>query len=577
MRRSGFRVVWVVLAAAILTMVVAGPAWTIDPSRLVNAAKDPNSWLMYNGTYQGWRYSPVDQINRTNVRNLKVAWIFQPGMPSTEQGLEGTPLAVDGVIYMSGSYSRVWALDGTTGRVLWSYAPKIDMELRQRQTHVPYNRGIAVGHGNVYVGTIDGRLIALEMKSGKEVWTAPLVDSKKETVGFTGAPLVVKDMVVIGSQAGEWSTRGRIFAVDAKTGKEKWKFWTVGGPEDLEAQKTWGGDSWKVGGGGGWMTGSYDAELNLIFWGTGNASPLYDWAADKWKTEGPRPGTNLYITSVIALDADTGKLKWYFQELPHDPWDFDSAVGELLMLDKGGQKLLVHANKGGPVFVWDRTNGKVQNAYMGNHVYNFVKGVNPKTGELISPWYPTEGKTQFLCPWIAGAYSWNSGAYSPKTGLWYKIVQEGCMDLDIKRTQATTDPAVGLNIGADFALKGTPNGPAYGHLDARDPVTGAVKWSVNYPVIPIGSLLATGGDLVFLGDFEGWVHAHDAETGADLWSFNNGSGHRGGIISYTAGGKQYVAVASGIGSLVADDFAKLWPERMGHYAHSAALVVFTLP
>src|SRR5262245_3028977 len=151
------------------------------------------------------------------------------------------------------------------------------------------------------------------------------------------------------------------------------------------------------------------------------------------------------------------------------------------------------------------------------------------------------------------------------------------MDLDIKRTQAVTDPAVGLNIGADFTLRGTPNGPAYGHLDARDPVTGAVKWSVNYPVIPIGSLLATGGALVFLGDFEGRCHAHDAETGADLWSFNNGSGHRGGIVSYTAGGKQYIAVASGLGSLVADDFAKLWPERMGHYAHSAALVVFTLP
>jgi len=576
MGRRGF--VWAVVAMVVVTVALTRPAWTIDPSRLVNADKDPNSWLSYNGTYKGWRYSPLDQINRGNVKNLKVAWIFQPGMPATEQGLEGTPLAVDGIVYLSGSYSRVWALDGATGKVLWHHYPKTDQELRQRQTHVPYNRGLAVGHGNVYVGTIDGRLIALDMKSGKEVWAAQLIDSKKETIGFTGAPLVVKNMVVIGSQAGEWSTRGRIFAVDAKTGKERWKFWTIPSPEDdPEANKTWGGDSWKVGGGGGWMTGSFDPELNLIYWGTGNPSPLYDWAADDWMTKGPRPGTNLYVTSVLALDADSGKLKWYFQELPHDPWDFDSSVGELLMVERDGKKLLVHANKGGPVFVWDRTNGQVVNAYMGNHIFNFVKGVDPKSGKLIEPWYPKEGKTEFLCPWIAGAYGWNSGAFSPKTGLWYKIVQEGCMDLDIKRTAPVTDPVVGLNFGAEFTLKGTPNGPAYGHLDARDPVTGQVKWSVNYPIIPIGSLLATGGDLVFLGDFEGWVHAHDAEVGTTLWSFNNGSGHRGGIISYTAGGKQYIAVASGLGSLVADDFAKLWPERVGHYAHSAAVVVFTLP
>jgi PQQ-dependent dehydrogenase (methanol/ethanol family) len=556
---------------------MASPAWAVDPTRLNNADKDPNSWLTYNGTYQAWRYSAQDQINRSNVKNLKVAWIFQPGMPATEHGLEGTPLAVDGVIYLAGSYSRVWALDGTTGRVIWFHYPKIDMELRARQTHVPYNRGAAVGHGNVYVGTIDGRLLALDMRTGKEVWSSQLVDSKKETIGFTGAPLVVKDMVIIGSQAGEWSTRGRIFAVDAKTGKERWKFWTVAGPENPEGMATWGGDSWKVGGGGGWMTGSYDPELNLIYWGTGNPSPLYDWAADEWMTKGPRPGVNLYITSVLALDADTGKLRWYFQELPHDPWDFDSSVGELLLLDRDGKKLLVHANKGGIVFAWDRTNGKVVNAYMGVHNYNFVKGVDPKTGKLISPWYPTEGKTQFLCPWIMGGYGWNSGAYSPKTGLWYKIAQEGCMDLDIKRTQAVTDPVVGLNIGADFKMRGTPHGPAYGHLDARDPVSGKVKWSVNYTVMPIGSLLATAGNLVFLGDAEGWVHAHDAESGEDLWTFNNGSGHRGGIISYAAGGKQHVAVASGIGSLVADGFPEIWPERMGHYAYSAALVVFTLP
>src|SRR3989440_9276 len=479
-----------VLGVLVLVALATGLAWAVDPSRLVNAEKDPNSWLSYNGTYHAWRYSSLGQINRSNVGNLKVAWIFQPGMPATEHGLEGTPLAVDGVVYVSGSYSRVWALDGATGKVLWFNYPKIDMQLKARQTHVPYNRGLAVGHGQVYVGTIDGRLLALDIKTGKQVWESQLVDSKKETVGFTGAPLVVKDLILIGSRA----------------------------------------------------------------------------------------GVNLYITSIVALDADTGKLNWYFQELPHDPWDFDSSVGEMLLLERDGKKLLVHANKGGPVFVLDRTNGKVQNAYMGNRVFNFVKGVEPKTGKLIEPWYPTEGKVHpWFCPWIAGAYSWNSGAYNPKAGLWYKIVQEGCMDLEIVRTTPITEPYAQLNIGANFNFKGTPDGPAYGHLDAREPVTGALKWSVNYPVPPLGSLLATGGELVFLGDMEGRVHAHDAETGQDLWSFNNGSGHRGGIISYAVGGKQYVAVASGTGSLVADAYAGLYPERLGHYAYSAAVVVFTLP
>src|SRR5438309_9608390 len=234
-----------VLGVLVLVALATGLAWAVDPSRLVNAEKDPNSWLSYNGTYHAWRYSSLGQINRANVGNLKVAWIFQPGMPATEHGLEGTPLAVDGVVYVSGSYSRVWALDGATGKVLWFNYPKIDMQLKARQTHVPYNRGLAVGHGHVYVGTIDGRLLALDLRTGKQVWESQLVDSKKETVGFTGAPLVVKDLILIGSQAGEWPTRGRIFAVDSKTGKERWKFWTVGGPEDPKAQATRGGDPWK--------------------------------------------------------------------------------------------------------------------------------------------------------------------------------------------------------------------------------------------------------------------------------------------------------------------------------------------
>ncbi|HEV8662314.1 MAG TPA: PQQ-dependent dehydrogenase, methanol/ethanol family [Candidatus Methylomirabilis sp.] len=567
----------VALGVFLLTVVPLGSAplsWAVSPDQLENAEKDPNNWLMYHGTYKAWRYSSLNQINRSNVKDLRVAWIFQGGR--VEQGLESTPLVADGMLYLVGSYNRVWALDAATGKMLWYHYPELDEAVVKRQTHSPYSRGIAIGHGNVYVGTLDGHLIALDMKTGKRVWDTVLVDSKKDTIGFTGAPLVVKDKVLIGQQAGEWPIRGRIFGVQAATGRKLWEFYTVGGPEDPKAMATWGGDSWKYGGGGGWMTGSYDPQLNLVYWGTGNAAPLYDWAGPKWMTQGPRPGINLYITSALALNPDTGKLAAYHQELPHDPWDFDSAAGEFLSVDRDGKKLLVHPNKSGFVFVYDRTNMKVENVWPLIYTYNFVKGIDPKTGKLIDPFYPVDGKKEFLCPYIAGGIGWNSGAYSPKTGLYYKIGQEWCMELEIIRTKPITEPNAQLNIGANFVGKHPPTGPAYGHLDARDPVTGALKWQVNFKYIPIASLLATGGDLLFLGDAEGIVHAYDAETGGELWSFRNGSGHRGGPITYAVGGKQYVAVPSGWGSLVAGDFPVFWPETAG-WSHSSALVVFTLP
>ena len=285
------------------------------------------------------------------------------------------------MLYYSGSYSRVYALDGATGKTIWAYAPELDEELVAKQTHSPYNRGIAIGHGNLYVGTVDGRLIALDLKTGKQVWDTKLLDSKKVTVGFTGAPLVVKDKVIIGAQGGEWTGRGPIFGVDGKTGQKKWEFFTVAGTE--EAMATWGGDSWRTGGGGGWMPGTYDPETNSVWWGTANPAPLYDWSGADWKKSGPRPGDNLYTTSVIALDPDTGKLKFYHQELPHDAWDFDSSVGEFVMLDRGGKKLVVHANKSGYVFVYDRSNAKVENVWPLVKNINFVKSIDPKTGELI--------------------------------------------------------------------------------------------------------------------------------------------------------------------------------------------------
>ncbi|HKU94525.1 MAG TPA: PQQ-binding-like beta-propeller repeat protein, partial [Vineibacter sp.] len=527
--------------------LLGGSAWAAD----VDLSKDsPGDWLMYHGTYRSYHHSALDQINASNVKQLQVAWSHHPG--KSTRGLQSMPLVANGVLYYSGSYSRVFALDGATGQVKWSYFPKLDDELVAAQTHSPYNRGMAMGHGNVYVGTVDGRLIALDMATGKVAWDTKLIDSKKLTVGFTGAPLVVKDKVIIGAQGGEWPGRGPIFGVDAKTGEKKWEFLTVAGTE--EAKATWGGDSWRTGGGGGWMPGTYDTATNTVWWGTGNPAPLYDWAGPEWKTKGPRPGDNLYTTSVIALDPDTGKLKFHHQELPHDAWDFDSSVGEFVMIERDGRNLVVHPNKSGYVFVYDRGNGKVVNVWPLVQNINFVKGIDPKTGELQGRRDMVEGEHKNLCPAIAGGISWNAGAYSPQTGLYYKVGNEWCMDLKIVKTTPILEPMAQLNIGADFTFTDPPGGKAHGHVSARDPVTGAKKWEVKYDEPPLASLLSTGGNLVFVPDARGVITAYNAATGEKLWSHNNGVGHNGGIISYRAGNKQYVAVMTGWNSLVGEGY-----------------------
>jgi PQQ-dependent dehydrogenase (methanol/ethanol family) len=482
------------------------------------------------------------------------------------------PLAADGVLYYSGSYSRVFALDGATGKLLWSYFPELNEQLVAQQTHSPYNRGVALGDGKVFVGTVDGRLIALDQKTGKPAWDTKLVNSEKLTVGFTGAPLVVKDTVVIGSQGGEWTGRGPLFGVDAKTGQKKWEFLTVAGTE--EAKKTWGNDSWRTGGGGAWMPGGYDVETNTIWFGTANPAPLYDWSGANWKNEGPRPGDNLFTSSVIALNPDNGQLKFYHQELPHDAWDFDSAVGEFLMVDKDGKKLVVHPNKGGFVFVYDRANAKIENVWRITDNINFVKNIDPKTGELIGRRDLSLGKIDSpLCPAIAGGVSWNAGTYNAKTGLYYKIVQEWCMDLEVVKTTPITEPMAQLNIGANFKLVPPPDGKIRGHLDARDPVTGARKWTIDFPEPPLASLLGTAGNLIFVPDARGTLHAYNAEDGKELWSHYNGAGHNGGIITYMAGGKQYIAVPAGIGGMVSDEYPGLFGEPYKSMPKDAGVLV----
>ena len=331
-------------AALAALAVLATSTWAdmhgaeVTHERIRNADKTPGDWLTYHGSYKSWHYSALDQINAKNVDKLRVAWTH--AMPRSVRGLQSMPLVADGILYYSGAYNQVFALDGASGEVIWYYRQKLNEDLVSKQTHSPYNRGIALGLGHVFMGTLDGKLVAIDMKTGKLAWETKLIDSERLTVGFTGAPLFVKGKVIIGSQGGEWPYRGPIFGVDARTGQEVWKFYTAGGNDDArsDARNTWGNNSWRTGGGGGWMAGGYDADNDTVWWGTGNPAPLYDWSGPDWMTNGARPGTNLYTTSVIGLDPDTGELKAYQQQLPHDSWDFDSSVGEFLMLERGGKK-----------------------------------------------------------------------------------------------------------------------------------------------------------------------------------------------------------------------------------------------
>jgi len=576
------RYLCIALATALSVALAAGSsiAAELDGDRVLNADKElaKGNWVTYHGSYKSWHYSPLTQINTKTVGKLTEAWSHTASRAN--RGLQGFPLAIDGVLYYSSPYNQVYALDGATGQMLWTYKQKLNEDLVARQTHSPYNRGIAAGYGNIFMGTLDGKLAAIDMKTGKLSWETKLIDSEKLTVGFTGAPLLVKDKVIIGSQGGEWPYRGPIFGVNAKTGEKVWQFFTAGGNEGTASDRrdTWGNDSWKVGGGGGWMPGSYDPETNTVWWGTANPAPLYDWAGNDWKTKGPRPGDNLYTSAVILLDPDTGNLKAYHQENPHDAWDFDSSVGGFTFLEHGGKKYVVHPNKGGFIFVYDRQ-GKPVNVYRGVDNINYVKDIKPN-GELVGRRDLAEGKHENLCPAINGGMSFNSGTYDPKTGLYYGVGYEWCMDLTVVKTEPITEPVAQLNIGADFKVV-APKGDKsqHGHIRARDPVSGKVKFEITYPgATPRSSLLSTAGGVLFVPEADGMLAAYDAANGKKLWKHNDGQGSEGGIITYLAKGKQYVAVMTGWGSLVGDGYGDAFGEPWKSMPKdSGVLKVFALP
>ena len=473
-------------------------------------------------------------------------------------------MAIDGVIYSITSGNRVAALDGKSGRELWSYEPKLH-PLTKKVLFSPYSRGVAVDQGLVFIGTVDGRGIALDQKTGKLMWETQLTDfANCHGCNFTSPPVVAGDVLTFGSTAGELATQGKIYGVDAKTGKKLWEFNTI-----KDDPKSWSGESSKYGGGGAWMPGTYDAETNTVFYGTGN--PGKDFTA------GEREGDNLYTDSVVALDPKTGQLKWHRQEIKQDAWDYNSAY-EIMLYKKDGKDLIVHMNKSGYAFVLDKNDGKIENIWPLSDLKNFVKDIDKKTGELIGRVDLPMNQETLICPSTFGGRSWNAGAYNPKSGLWYNNVLDFCGYLKpVVQKDDPKDYATGHTGSNDFGrLVLAPDGRKPGRLDARDPLTGERKWTYEMDVPGFASALTTGGGLVFNGDPLGILRAFDADTGKVLWTFNTGSGMRSGIISYAVDGEQYILVPSGWGSYAAILLPPLFPQ-LAKIPAASTLIAFKLP
>jgi alcohol dehydrogenase (cytochrome c) len=550
--------VWIALSA---WLALAGD---VSSKRLINAESEPENWLTYYGNYKSWRYSPLEEVHTGNINKLAPVWAFETGI--TDGGMQCAPIVVDGVMYITSAWNNVFALKADTGERLWTYSYEVADKGGIPAVYGTWNRGVAVWQDLVFMGTLDNHLVAIDAETGREVWNVEIENARQGGGNITGAPLVVKDMVISGVTGGDSAHRGYLNAFDARTGRHLWRFWTIPG-EGEPGNETWKGDSWKQGGGSTWMTGTYDAELDSLYWAVGN--PAADFYGEN------RKGDNLYTESIVALDPDTGKLKWYRQQIPYDVWDFDAAYEIVLLdLEVGGEprKLLLNPNKSGYVWIIDRTNGEFVKAWNLVEASNWISGIDEE-GNLVGRNEPEVGKATLVCPAIGGGRSWNHGAYSPKTGLYYSTGIEWCQTLTVKREEGRDGMAF---FGGEFKLRPPPDGRAYAHLGAYDPLTGERKWRIEHKYPLLASQLATGGGLIFSGDAEGRFFALDAETGKELWSFRTGSGHRGSSVTYSVDGRQYIATPSGWGSALAGAMSQVWPETVD-LPSGSSVFVFAVP
>jgi alcohol dehydrogenase (cytochrome c) len=495
--------------------------------RVLNASKEPQNWLTYSGNYSGWRYSALDQINLSNVHHMAAQWVFQ----SASLGqFETTPLVVEGILYGTGQDNRAFALDARTGRAIWRYQRHLPEKIQACCGMV--NRGFAMLGSKLFMSTLDAHVLALDSKTGNVVWDVQAADYRQAYV-FTVAPLLVKDKIIVGVAGGEYGVRGFIDAYYADSGKRAWRFYTVPGPGE-PGHESWAGDSWKTGGAPAWVTGSYDPELNLVYWPTGNPSPS--------NYGGERGGDNLYSNCMLALDADTGKLKWHYQFTPHDLHDYDSTqIPVLLDANWEGRprKLLLHANRNGFLYVLDRTDGMFLSAKAFGNV-TWAKAIGSDGRPVIAPRSEPTAEGVRVCPGALGATNWFSPSYDPQTGWVYVASSEEC-DIFSAAPQK-------YHEGHDFL--GSVYMPASGEkaggaLRALDPFTGERKWEFKYTSPPNGGVLSTAGGVVFAGDSEGNFTAIDARAGKDLWHIQLGAAVYSSPITYSLDSRQYVVIPAG--------------------------------
>jgi quinohemoprotein ethanol dehydrogenase len=526
-------------------------AAAVDDAILKGAAARSADWLMNGRTYDEQRFSPLAQLNDGNVARLGLAWTFETG---TDRGLEATPLVVDGVLYTTGSWSVVFALDARSGRLLWKWDPKVDPAYGARACCDVVNRGAALYRGKIYVGLLDGRLAALDARTGKVAWEVLTVDrSKPYTV--TGAPRIVKGQVIIGNGGAEYGVRGYVSAYDAETGALRWRFYTVPGdpsqPFESEAMRraaaTWTGRWWEMGGGGTvWDSMAFDPELNLLYVGTGNGSP---WNRD---VRSPGGGDNLYLASILALDADTGDLVWHYQTVPGDTWDYTATQPLLLAnLEIGGttRRVLMQAPKNGFFYVLDRKTGELLSAEAIVPV-TWASGVDRKTGRPVEvPGSRYGERGAFVRPNTHGAHNWHPMSFNPKTGLVYIPAQENGRYYSREAGFRFMREAWNIGVAPDRppadVLKNAP--PKSAFLLAWDPERQQEKWRVPHATYWNGGTLTTAGNLVFQGTAGGDFVAYRATNGEKLWQSWVPNGIVAAPITYQVEGKQYVAFMAGWG------------------------------
>ncbi len=585
---------WVLAACAGFALVLGscrdnGEAGGVDAAMLLAADGDTANWITYGRTYDEQRFSPLARIDTGNVGDLGLAWFADM---DTARGQESTPLVIDGTIYVTTAWSKVKAFDARTGKPLWDYDPEVPGERGAYGCCDVVNRGLAAWGDTLFLGTFDGRLVALDRKTGAVLWDKVTVDQSKPYT-ITGAPRVIDGKVLIGNGGAEYGVRGYVSAYDAEDGAMLWRFYTVPGDPAEEpnepaylkqARETWNGEFWKLGGGGTvWDAMAYDPELDLLYIGVGNGSP--------WNQayRSPGGGDNLYLASIVALRPDTGEYVWHYQTTPGETWDFTATQHIMLAdLEIGGQqrKVLMQAPKNGFFYVIDRASGELISA-KGYVPQNWTSGIDMKTGRPIEnpeARYDKTGAPFVSTPGAGGGHSWHPMAFHPAQGLVYIPAIEAAFPYAPEKDwQADTHR--GFNLGVDMAAGAMPADRAVregaiaatkGALIAWDPVTQTERWRVQYPGPWNGGLLATGGNLLFQGTASGAFKAYDARDGKELWSFPAQTGIVAPAITYELDGAQYVAVMAGWGGIWPLAPGGVLAEISGPVPNISRLLVFRL-